>query len=490
MLKYPIFVSLCGEKTKFSFFRKRNGPYPEDIYQSIFKPQTYLLLMPIEICTIGGYSESGKNSTAIKVDDEVVILDMGLQMENYIRYTEDEDISGVTYEELLKVKAVPDYNLIKDWKDKVIAIIPGHGHLDHIGAVPFAFKLFPKATIICTPFTAEVLKSIFADEEIKVPNPLVSLNLNSSYKISKKLTVELIYMTHSIPHTAMILLHTPYGTVVYANDYKFDLHPTLGQKPNFERLKEIGKEGAKVLIVECLYAHEHKKTPSESVAQQMLKDVMMGVNAEGKAMVVTTFSSHLARLKSIVEMGKKLNRKIVFLGRSLGRYVTAGQNLNIIDFKADVKLIRHRDKLEAFFRKMNKEGKEKYLLVVTGHQGEPKAMLSRMVREELPFKFENGDLVIFSCSVIPVELNKDNRDILERELKNKGVRIFTDIHVSGHAAREDHRDLIGYIKPQHIIPSHSGHDKAMQMAELAVEMGYEINKNVHLMEDGKRITLK
>ncbi|MFA6461429.1 MAG: RNase J family beta-CASP ribonuclease [Candidatus Woesearchaeota archaeon] len=446
--------------------------------------------MPIEICTIGGFSESGKNSTAIKVDDEVVILDMGLHMENYIRYTEDEDISNVSYEELLEVNAVPNYNLIKDWKDKVKAIIPGHGHLDHIGAIPFAYKLFPQAPIICSPFTAEVLKSIFMDEKIKLTNPLISLNLNSSYKISPKLTVELVYMTHSIPHTAMIVLHTPYGKVVYANDYKFDRQPTLGQKPNFERLKEIGEEGVKVLVLESLYAHEHKKTPSEAVAQQMLKDVMLGVNVEGKAMIVTTFSSHLARLKSIVEMGKKLNRKIVFLGRSLSRYVIAGQNLNIIDFTQDAKLIRNRDKLEQMMRKIGKEGKDKYLLVVTGHQGEPKAILSRLAREELPFKFENGDVVIFSCSVIPVELNKNNRDILERELKSRGVRIFRDIHVSGHACREDHRDLIDLIKPKHIIPSHAGHDRAIQLAELATEMGYELNKNVHLMEDGKRVVIK
>lgn len=446
--------------------------------------------MAIEICTIGGFSETGRNSTAVKIDDEVIILDMGLNMEEYIRYTEDEDINALSYEELLKVDAVPNYNLIKDWKDKVKAIVPGHGHLDHIGAVPFAAKLFPDAPVICSPFTAEVLKSIFNDEQIKHTNKIISVNLNSTYKLSNKVSIELVYMTHSIPHTAMIVLHTPYGKLVYANDYKFDRQPVLGQKPNFERLKEIGKEGVKVLIVESLYAHEHKKTPSEAVAQQMLKDVMLGVNAEGKGMIVTTFSSHLARLKSIVELGKKLNRRIIFLGRSLSRYVIAGQNLNIIDFKQDAKLLRHKDKIEKLLHKIKKEGKDKYLFVVTGHQGEPKAVLSRMARGEIDFNFSSGDVVIFSCSVIPVELNQNNRDRLERELKAKGVRIFNDIHVSGHACREDHRDLIEMLKPKHIIPSHGAHDKAEHMAELAVELGYEINKNIHLMEDGKRIVIK
>ena len=198
--------------------------------------------MPIEICTIGGYSETGQNSTAIKVDDEVVILDMGLHMENYIRHTEDEDISAMHYEELLEVNAVPDYGLIKDWKDKVIAIVPSHGHLDHIGAIPFSAGIFPTAPIICTPYTAEVLKSIFRDERIKIPNELIASNLNSVYKLSEKLSVELVNITHSIPQASMIVLHTPYGKVVYANDYKFDRQPTLGKKPNFERLKQIGED--------------------------------------------------------------------------------------------------------------------------------------------------------------------------------------------------------------------------------------------------------
>lgn len=445
--------------------------------------------MAIEVCTIGGYSETGKNSTAIKIDDEVIILDMGLHMENYIRHTEDEDISALKYQELLQVNAVPDYKLIKDWRNKVIGIIPSHGHLDHIGAIPFAAGIFPKAPVICTPYTAEVLKSIFRDEKIKIPNELIALNLNSVYKLSNKISVELVNITHSIPQASMIVLHTPYGKVVYANDYKFDRQPTLGKKPNFARLEEIGKEGVTLLIVESLYAHEHRKTPSESVAKEMLKDVMLGVQAEGKAMIVTTFSSHLARLKSIIEMGKKLNRKIVFLGRSLSKYVSAGESIGIIDFQKDIQLVRYNDKREKILNKIMKEGKEKYLIVCTGHQGEPKAVLSRLAKGELPFKFNDGDVVIFSCSVIPVKLNKDNRDKLERAIRAKGARIFRDIHMSGHAAREDHRDLIELVKPKHIIPSHGSHEKGKHIVELAKEMGYT-DKKLHLMEDGKRIILK
>lgn len=444
--------------------------------------------MPIEICAIGGYSETGKNCTAIKVDDEVVILDMGLHMENYTKYTEEEDIRSLTYNELLKVDAVPDLSLINDWKEKILAIVPSHGHLDHLGAVPFSAQKFPQTPVICTPYTAEVLKSILRDEKINIPNKIISLNLNSTYKLSDNLTLELVNITHSIPQASLVALHTKYGIIIYANDYKFDRQPTLGKTPNFKRLAELGKQGVLVLICESIYAHEHKKTPSESVAKQMLKDVLLGVNSQGAGLIVTTFSSHLARLSSIIELGKKLNRRIVFLGRSLAKYVEAGERLNLINFRKDVKLIKYREKVEQFLKIASKQ-KDKYFLVVTGHQGEPKAILPRIARKESKFDLGPGDLVIFSCSVIPTPLNQGNRQELENHLRQKGVRIFRDIHVSGHAAREDHRDLIELVKPKHILPSHAGHEKSHYLAELAVELGYQLNETVHLMEDGKRIEL-
>src|SRR3989338_7860439 len=178
--------------------------------------------MPIEICTLGGYSATGGNSVAIKVGEEVVILDMGLYMENYIRYTEDrEDVSAKTYKDLLKVEAVPDYNAIADWKERVLAIVPSHAHLDHCGAIPFAAGLFPNVQIICTPYTIEVLKGALEDDRIKIPNQLIPLNANSTYKLSENMILEFIHVTHSIPHTVIVVLHTPEGKVMYANDYKF-----------------------------------------------------------------------------------------------------------------------------------------------------------------------------------------------------------------------------------------------------------------------------
>lgn len=444
--------------------------------------------MAIEICAVGGYREIGKNMTAIKIDDEVVLIDMGIHLENYIRYTEDEDIHGVSASELIKVGAVPDINVIKDWKDKVKAIVPTHAHLDHTGAIPFLSNKF-NAQILATPFTAGVIKTICDDEKIKLKNKILKLNINAKYQISDNITLEFVNITHSTPQAAMVVLHTPYGAILYANDFKFDRHPTLGKPTNFDKLEELGKKGVIALIVDSLYAPEAMKTPSEKVAKEMLNEVMLGTNSKGKAVIVTTFSSHIARLNSIVEFGKKMNRKILFLGRSLYKYIKAAEDAGIVKFSKNCELVKYGGQIRRKLKQIEKQGtRDKYVFVVTGHQGEPKATLSKMVDGIVPFQFFPEDLVIFSCKVIPVKLNIDNRKELEDKLKTFNVRIFTDIHVSGHAAREDLRDLLHMLKPRNILPAH-GEKKMMDaLSELALEIDYK-PESIRILKNSQRITI-
>ncbi len=444
--------------------------------------------MPIEIFAVGGYSDVGKNMTAIKVDDEVVIFDMGLHLDNWIAYTQDEDIVEVSSAHLIKAGAVPDINsLPEDWKSKIKAIMPTHPHLDHIGAIPFLSNHF-HCPIVCTPYTAEVLRAIVKDEEIKLKNRIIAIAPNSTYKVSENISVEFVHITHSTPHSVIGLLKTKHGNIIYANDFKLDHSPTLGKPVNMERLKELGDKGILALIVESLYTHEHRKTPSESVAKEMLKDVLLNADLEGKAVVVTTFSSHLARLKSIVEFGKKMKRRVVFLGRSLAKYSWAGENVGIVDFKS-VEVIKYKGHVQKKLKHIARKGKHKYLLVMTGHQGEPKSVLSRITNGELHFKFDPDDVVIFSSRVIPTETNIENRRRLEDKLHAQKVRIFTDVHVSGHAAREDLREFIKTLKPEHVIPAHGNKEMFKNMHELLThEMGYK-DDQVLIMHDGKKVRL-
>ena len=441
----------------------------------------------VEICTVGGYNEVGKNSTAIKIDDEAYILDLGIHLENYVKYTRDEDIININPKELMNTGSVPDISAIEDWKSKVRMILPTHAHLDHLGAIPYLANNF-NANVMCTPFTSEVLNGILAEDKIKLNGKVRSMSANSSFQASGNVKIEFIHVTHSTPHTVMIALHTKEGIILYANDFKFDLFPTLGKKPNFKRLEELGKQKVLALICDSTYAADARKMPSESIAKEMLREVMLGISSKNKHVVVTTFSSHIARLNSIVEFGKKMNRKIVFMGRSMSKYVRAAEATGIANFTNKVEVLKFSGQIKKKLKKIAKE-RGRYLMVATGHQGEPNSVLSKMMNGELKFKFFPEDHIIFSCRTIPTPTNIENRQRLESDLRSFNVRIFKDIHQSGHAAREDLRDLINLVRPQHIIPAHGEPAMLNALADLAAEMGYKKGQNVHVMGNGERIKL-
>src|SRR6056300_501498 len=270
----------------------------------------------IEIFPIGGYSKVEGNSILIKVDNDSVILDMGLTMDNYVQFQNSNQNSNsiTSYDELLKVDAVPDYYNVKDHLSSVKAIIPSHAHLDHVGAVPYGAKFFKNIEILGTPYTISFLKKEIKNTGFSkyFKNNNISLKtfeLNSKYKLSNKITVEFIEVTHSIPDSAILAIHTPYGVVLYAVDYKFDEQPQLGNPPNYRRLKELGKEGVKCFILESLYADYDIETPSEEDVKNELLDIFSKLDISNKTIITSTFSSHIERLKTLVDTGKYLGRK-------------------------------------------------------------------------------------------------------------------------------------------------------------------------------------
>ena len=263
----------------------------------------------------------------------------------------------------------------------------------------------------------------------------------------------------------------------------------MGEKPNYGRLKELSKMGIKVLIMDCLYAPDDRKTPSEKIARGLLEDVLFTTDNRKSGMVITTFSSHIARLKSITDYGKKLDRKIVFVGRSLNKYVSAAQNIGQAPFIGDIEILTYKKQLEKGLKRINKNKKD-YLLVCTGHQGEPGSILDRISRNKLPFELGKEDQIIFSSQTIPTPVTQENREQLGKRLKKHQVRIFDKVHVSGHGGKEDIRDLIKLTNPEHIIPSHGDLRKREAGAQLAQEMGYKMNKTIHLLDNWKSVELK
>lgn len=446
--------------------------------------------MAIEFCSVSGFNEVGKNMSAVRINGDAVILDMGFYVQKLADFEERNGNRGeLSRDQMIQLECIPNDRCIDSWSSSVKAIACSHAHLDHVGAVPYLAPKY-KAPILVTPYTAEVLKNQIYEDEIKFPNPIRKLNAGSKHRAGDNIEVEFIHVTHSVPQSTIIAVHTKQGAILYTNDFKLDDTPVLGNIPDYRRLKELESEGVLAVVADSLYSRLYQKTPSEIIAREMVREAIFDLKNSNKAIMFTCFASHIARLKSIVDFAKQIKRKILFFGRSLSKYTEAARITKILDLSKDVEIIGYAEDIKRKLRQIEKNGeKGDYLIVCTGGQGEPRSVLSKMLNNVLPFTFERDDAIIFSNRTIPIEPNIGNRAALERKLQNHGVRIFKDLHASGHASREDLRELIKLTNPQHIIPSHGDHALVSPALELAQEMGYQKNK-LHLLSNGQKITLE
>lgn len=432
---------------------------------------------------VGGFSEVGKNCSAVEIGNEIVLMDMGYQMDKIVAL--DEEDRDITPKQLRDIGAIPNDTILD--RKKVQAIVISHGHLDHIGAVPHMMENY-KCPLITTPFAMSLLKKALADAGKRhLFKFLYTLPIGKRAKISPNFTLEFVNITHSIPDTALVVLHTKEGAVVYANDFKLDNTPVLGDKPDYTRMKQIAKEGVKLLICESLYAGSPSRTPSESIAKQLVKETIKKTYDSGGAVAISCFSSHIARIHGILEANHH-KRKVVFLGRAMETYLKSAMDLGYIDIgKAQV---WGRRKIIAKNIKEIAKNPQDYLIVCTGNQGEPNAVLSRLSRDEFAFKFGKDDNVIFSSQTIPSPINIANVDMLKERLHHRGVRTVTGIHVSGHASGEDHRDFLRILQPQYVIPSHGELQMLTSYASMAVEEGYTLGDTVKIVQDGSSVEIR
>ncbi len=441
--------------------------------------------MSVEVIAMGGYEEVGKNMSAVRVGDDVIIFDMGIHLDR-LHIHEDTDISRMHSLDLIEKGIIPDDTIMKDVGGKVRAIVFTHGHLDHIGAVAKLAHRYG-APIIATPYTLALIESTLKGEKkFKVSNPLQSLKPGEKCQISPDITLEFINSTHSIPHAVIAALHTSEGIIVYALDFKFDNHQKISPPPDYNRLKELGKKGVLALIVETTRATEKEevKTHSEKVAKIVLEDVMKGPLQEKEGMIVTTFSSHIERIQAISDIAKYSDRKLMLLGRSMERYCSLAESMGILKLPKNASMYGSPKSVnKALSRAEDK--REEYLLVTTGHQGEVDALLPRIANAKTQFNIQRGDNVIISAPIIPSPVNFANRNLMERRMVSSGARIYTNAHVSGHAGKEDHRDFIRMLNPMHIIPAHGDLNMLGAYAELVEEEGYKLGNDVHVLRNGQ-----
>ncbi|MCX6700055.1 MAG: RNase J family beta-CASP ribonuclease [Methanomicrobiales archaeon] len=444
--------------------------------------------MEIEIIAVGGYDEVGRNMTAVRCGKEIVIFDMGLRLDQLMIH-EDAEVEEMHSLDLIKIKAIPDDTVMQTIEGTVKAIVCSHGHLDHIGAIPKLAHRY-NCPIIATPYAVELIRQqISGEKKFVVNNKLYALSAGQKYTISQNLVLEFVHTQHSIIDTVTPVLHTPNGAIVYACDFKFDRTPVIGRPPDFARFRQIGKEGVLALIVESTYIHRSGRSPSERIARDLVRDVITSFEDDKNAIVVSTFASHISRVKTIAECAHEIGRKPVFLGRSMERYSVTAEQMKYVSFPETASVFGNRRTADRMMRRMMKEGKEKFLPIVTGHQGEPGSILTRIALGDTPYLLSNGDKVIFSANVIPNPMNVGQRYRIEQSLLKVGARVFEDLHVSGHAYREDHYEFLQMLKPQHIIPAHGDLKMAATYATFTGDLGYTLNKDVHPMRNGQRLRI-
>jgi len=446
--------------------------------------------MEIEIATIGGYEEVGRQMTAVRAGDDVVIFDMGLNLSKVLIHdnVETEKMHSL---DLIDMGAIPDDRVMSELQGDVKAIVPTHGHLDHIGAISKLAHRYD-APVVASPFTIELVKGqLEGEQKFGVDNELVKMAGGESMEIGNGLELEFVHVTHSIIDAINPVLHTPEGAIVYGLDKRIDHDPVLQDPFDMQRFREIGREGNGVLayIEDCTNASKKGRTPSESVARHQLRDALQSMEDYDGGIVATTFSSHVSRVRSLVEFAKEIGRQPILLGRSMERYSGAAERLGFIDFPDDLGMFGHRKSVDRAFKRIMNEGKGNFLPVVTGHQGEPRAMLTRMARGETPYELEGGDKVVFSARVIPEPTNEGQRYQAEKLLRMQGARIYDDIHVSGHLRQEGLYQMLQALQPQHVIPAHQEMAGYAPYVNLAEEEGYSVGRDLHVTRNGNRIQL-
>lgn len=447
--------------------------------------------MEVEIATIGGYEEIGRQMTAVRVGEEVVIFDMGLHLSEVLLHdnVQTEDMHSL---DLIDLGAIPDDRTMSEISGEVSAIVPTHGHLDHIGAIPKLSHRYD-APIVGTEFTIELVKKqIQGESKFDVDNELVKMSSGDRMGVGKSgnLELEFVNVTHSIPGAVNPVLHTPEGAVVYGLDKRIDPNPVLGDPFDMERFKEIEREeGVLCYFEDCTNAGRTGRTPSEQIARLQLQDVLTRMREFEGGIIATTFSSHIARTKSLVEFAREIDREPILLGRSMKKYGSIADRIGMVNFTHGLEMQGHRGGVEEAFSRVMEEGKNSYLPIVTGHQGEPNATLTRMSRGQTPYEFGQGDKVLFSARVIPDPINRGQRHQLENLLENKGVRIYDDIHVSGHLREEGHYEMLETLDPEHLVPAHNGMSGISPYVNLAESLGYSTDENLHICRNGHRFTV-
>ena len=414
----------------------------------------------LKIMIVGGNEEVGRNMTLLEYEDDIIIIDIGLQFP-------EEDMPGIDF-------IIPNIEYLKGKEKNIKGIIITHGHLDHIGAISYLVPALGNPVIYSAPLTLGLIKK--RHEEFKDLSPLNLQAVTTDDKLTLgKFKISFFAVSHNIPASMGIIVDTPLGKVVHSGDFKLDFDGAVRDMPEVSKIAKLGQENVLALMSDSTNAPQSGHQISESEIKTNLFDIIR--NAPGRV-IIGTFSSLLNRLQQIFESAEKLNKKVLIDGYSMKTNVEIAHQLGYLSFKKDTFITE---------KQLKEYPPQRVVVCCTGAQGEDKAVLMRIVNKEHRFLHINkNDTVVFSSSVVPG--NERSVQRLKDSLYRQGAEVIhyqmMDVHAGGHAKKEDLKLMINLVRPKYFIPIEGNHSFLHIHAKWAAEAGVD-PKNIFIADNGQ-----
>ena len=420
--------------------------------------------MKLRVMCLGGIQEIGKNMTVLEYGDDIIVIDCGMGFP-------DEDMPGVDL-------VIPDVSYLVENAHKIRGILITHGHEDHIGAVPYILQQI-HAPIYGTRLSLGIIEGKLDEYTCPTEPELYTVEAGDVISLGV-FKAEFIHVNHSIADACAIAIRTPVGIVYHTGDFKIDVSPINDQMIDLTRIGELGKEGVALLMCESTNAERAGFTPSERAVGSSLERIF--AQHEDRRLIIATFSSNVHRVQQIIDTSYRHGRKVAVLGRSMTNVIGAAAELGYMDLPDGVLID---------INEIKRYKPEQITLITTGSQGEPMSALYRIAYSEHDkVKLTSKDVVVLSAHAIPGNEKLVGRII--NALVRNGVKVVNDsvedVHVSGHACREEIKLLIGLLRPKYFMPIHGEYRHLYANKDIAEFMGIP-SENIFVPDLGKVLEL-
>lgn len=425
--------------------RTEQKPHPLKTPPKQFTP-TPILRGKLKIMPLGGLDEVGKNMMAIEYEEDIIIIDMGLEFPS-------EDMLGIDY-------VIPDVSYLENNKKRIRGVIVTHGHLDHIGGVPYVSPKLDFPPIYGTKLTLGLIQKKVEEFKQQKFVKLMLIDPDKPLKLGQFLC-NFIRVSHSIPDAVAVVIDTPVGKIVHTGDFKFDETPAHNQsKADIHKMEALGHQNVLALFCESTNALKPGHSLSEKRVGEILEEI---VRKTPGRIIIASFSSQIGRIQQIIDASVKNNRKVFVSGRSMKENIDICARLGYIKFTPDtVKDIKHHKKTPD----------HQTLILTTGSQGEAVSALARIAAgEHTHVKISKGDTIILSSSPIPG--NEKAIHTVINNLTMLGADVIhnemMDVHTSGHGKQDELMRMINYVKPKYLVPIHGEFYMRKGLAKVAKE---------------------